>query len=305
MLRHYVTYFDANYVGPATIAVTSFLRTHEFDRLSLVTPPLVTRWESTPTWILSRVVRSLVALDPRVEHVPVDEVIAKGEDSALRELLVRGRISPVEQMQLFCDTLRAYLYPWCGHPVVWFDSDMMFVGDTSDVFRRPWTEHGAAAPDIASMIAEQSGLAMYRRFVDHVNDAEPGALPQGEPRNAGFLLTVDDVRPAFAAGLRHSIPFVQRAPEPFAHFLSGHLAWNYALNKVGAGTLPARYNMLTDVLPDAVPGAEAEDHLVRHYCGSREKGRMNLDFALWHAGAGGLAVSRSHEWTPINIKNAS
>jgi hypothetical protein len=284
MLRHYATYFDFNYVGPATIAVASFLRTHDFDRLSLVTPRLVSRWEPTPTWILSRVVHSLVALDPRVEQVDVDEVVAKGEDPALRQLLAAARESTVDMTQLFCDTLRTYLYPWCGHPVVWFDSDIMFVGDTSDVFTHPWTARGAAAPDVTSTLGDQGGLALYRRFVDHVNDAELARLPAGAPRNAGFLLTVDDARPAFAAGLRHSLPFLDRTSDPpYAKALSGHLAWNYAFHRIGAGTLPSRYNMPTDVLPDAVPGGVAEDHLVRHYIGAFEKKRMNLDYALWFA----------------------
>jgi hypothetical protein len=293
MLRHYATYFDANYVGPATVAVASLLRTHDFDRLSLITPRLPTSYEPTPTWMMSRVVRSLVALDPRVEHVEVDEVVASGEDAALREVLARAHDSSANMLYLFVDTLMAYLYPWCGHPLVWFDSDLMFVGDTSGVFSHPWTAHGAAAPDVTSTLGDQGGLALYQRFVDYVNDMEQAAMPQGIPRNAGFVVLANDARPAYAAGLRRSVDFLDGSAYPYASGLFGQFAWNYAFHQLGAGTLPRRYNVATDVLPDAVPDGEAEDHLVRHYTGI-QKHRMNLDFFLWFAGGhrtgGRLAV---------------
>jgi hypothetical protein len=282
MLRHYATYFDANFIGPATVAVASLLRTHDFDRLSLITPALVTTYEPTNNWMLSRVVRSLVALDSRVEHVGVDEVVAKGEDRALRELLAAARDSSANMVYLSADTLMAYLYPWCGHPVVWFDGDLMFVGDTTDVFREPWTAHGAAAPDVTSMLGDQSGLALYREFVDYVNGVEPATMRPDAPRNAGFVVLANDARPAYAAGLRLALQFLDGSPYPYAPGLFGQFAWNYALDRLGAATLPRRYNVATDVLPDAVPGSEAEDHLVRHYTGI-QKQRMYLDFYLWFA----------------------
>ena len=279
--RHYVTYFDFDFIGPATACVPSFLLTQRFDRLTLITPELV--GEDPTAVMLAQVVRSLLALDPRLEHLPVEQLMRPaGDVLALLAMAEEAAASPVH---VFADTVRAQLPTSFGHPVVWFDADIIFVGDTSSVFDATAGIRTGAAPDAISRLGDQRGLQLYRRFVEHVTQTVPDvALPE-EPRNIGFLLLADDMRAAYGDGLRLAVDFLRSETDILARFIVGQLAWNYALARVRAGTLGERFNRPTEELPPAAPEDRlAGATLVRHYIGPIQKKRMILDFALLFAG---------------------
>ncbi|MBI3687578.1 MAG: hypothetical protein HY241_09650 [Actinobacteria bacterium] len=285
LVRHYVTYFDFNYLGPATAAVPSFLRTHDFDRLTLLTPGIDPF--SSEAEVMAQVLTTLKGLDPRVEHVDVAEVTQVGRDADLEAAVEFAKEQSAWPESLAMELLRACLYPWAGHPVVWFDGDMLFVGDTSGVFSSPHLTSGAAAPDVLSTSGEASGLHLYRRFVRHVAAAGGGPMHEGVGRNIGFVVLAKDVRASLAQGLRLAADFVKDEQDPVARYILGQLAWNYVFERHQYATLDQRYNVPTQPLPPAsADDRNSSQVLVRHYIGPEQKKRMIIDLLHLHGGFG-------------------
>jgi hypothetical protein len=283
-VRHYVTYFDFDYLGPATAAIPSFVRTQQFDRLTLVTPAFATAGPGAE--IMAQVVASLTALDPRIEHVDVTEIMAAGRDEALELAVAYAKQQSSWPESLGMELLRACLFPWAGHPVVWFDGDMLFVGDTSAVFAGRALTDGAAAPDVLGSDGDGSGQQLYRRFADHVEAAGAGPMAPGAGRNIGFVVLADDVRGRLEQGLRLAADFVKDEPDPLAGFILGQFAWNFVFERHGYATLDVRYNTPAQRLPAASVAATHDDTgaLVRHYIGPEQKKRMIIDLMHLHGG---------------------
>jgi hypothetical protein len=278
-VRHYATYFDFNYLGPATITVPSFVLTHDFDRLTLVTPAI--DMDAQRSAVMTQVMRFLLELDPRIEHVDLADITAAVQYDGLRETLAATRAVATDYDFTFPDVLRSYLYPWAGHPIVWFDADIIFTGDTSEVFRDPYLTTNAAAPDEVSTYEDGSGVKLYQRFVDHVNRALPGTMVEGRTaRNAGFLVLSQDVRASYDRGLQLAVEFVRDEADPIAGYLLGHLAWNFTLDRHDGQTLDRRYNVPS--LSLGTPARQEPGVLVRHYMGPDQKKRMIVDFIALH-----------------------
>jgi hypothetical protein len=284
-LRHYTTYFNFDYIGPATVSIPSFVKTHNFDRLTLVTPAIEGA-HPQQSLVMRQVMRYLLDLDRRIEHVELSDVLAVAQYEGLRQTLGLVEEAAADYDFVFPDALRSYLFPWAGHPVVWFDTDIIFTGDTSDVFRRPDLTTNAAASDEVSTYGDQSGLGMYHRFVEHVNRALPGTMATGRPaRNAGFILLSQDVRASYDQGLQLAVDFVKNEDDPTAPYLIGHLAWNFTLDRHDAHTLDRRYNVPSASLDTPPLRSEVgTEVLARHYMGPDQKKRMIVDYLALHSG---------------------
>ncbi len=284
-VRHYVTYFDFNYLGPATVAVPSFLQTQDFDRLTLLTPRVDK--STSEGQVMTQILTTLRALDPRVEHVDVAEVTAAGRDKNLEAAAEVATAQSAWPESIAMEVLRACLYPWAGHPLAWFDGDMLFAADTSDVFAGAYLTTGAAAPDMISTYGDASGLQLYRRFMQYVTSVGEESMSVEPGRNIGFVLLGRDSRASLERGLRVAAGFVEHEPDPVARYILGQLAWNFAFELDGYGILDGRYNMPTQSLPPASAGdRDPSGVLVRHYIGPEQKKRMIIDFLHLHAGFG-------------------
>ncbi|GAA2227972.1 hypothetical protein GCM10010430_04430 [Kitasatospora cystarginea] len=240
--------------------------------------------------VFSRMVGEIVGMDPRFATVPASRIVAECADPTVQQLLDQSRSTLLSPAHASVDALRACLHPWFREPVVWFDVDMLFTGDVSDVFGLVSHVRVAAAPDLISTLGDRRGSEIYGRFTTFVNDREPGAMRSAVARNIGFMVLAGDTREEFSAGFRLALDFLDEERDPIASFSVGQLAWNYVMEKVRSATLEQDYNMPSACFPvswDSGPEGTGEAQVrVRHYVGVEQKKRMTLDFALEFADAG-------------------
>ncbi|MET8030662.1 hypothetical protein [Streptomyces avermitilis] len=279
---HYVTYFDFTHCNLAAASIVSAVRTQNFARLTMVVPDYPA--DDPRASVFSGMIENLLGLDSRIESVPVGQIWEEGADDTVRRLLDRSAGTVMSPAHLFSDALRAQLLPWFGRPVLWFDVDMLFIRDVSDVFDLASRVSVAAAPDRISTLGDRRGMAIYQRFTEFANRQETGLMTDQLARNIGFMLLAADVRKEFTDGLKKALEFLSTESDPIASFSVGQLAWNYVFEKSESVTLDQGYNMPSACFPEswhtAPDGQSAEDVRVRHYVGVEQKKRMTLDFAL-------------------------
>lgn len=279
--RHFVAYVDGGFAGYAALSLSSFLRTQQFDRLTLVHPGEPAGRD--PGRLLGELLRRVKRADRRVRTVAVAELATfpERDNESLR------RSHP----QLYADVLRAYAFLEAGEPVIVFDLDMLMVADISDLLTAGSRRDLAAAPDMASLMGDRTGLELYRGYRSFVN-RRPGAVRLGDayPVNCGLLAVTRDLSDGFQEGLGHAIAYLQAyhggetgevdpVLESLLRHTVGQLAWNYAFAACRSRRLPSRYNWVPRHRPAVTRAGSVYPPGTRlfHYVGP-SKARMMVDY---------------------------
>lgn len=277
---HYVTYTSFSHSNLAVASVMSFVATQRFTSLTILLPEQAAAADGN--LLFGRMMAELAAIDTRIRLVDVEDVTSGRPDPDLDQLVAEAAAVALSPGHLYADTLRAVLFPWFGHPVVWFDVDMLFMRDTSEAFVVPAGVTCAAAPDEIGTFGDARGAAVHRRFTESCEPDERAALAGRPALNIGLMVLAGDVRGAYARGLRTALRFLTTEPDPIASFSMGQLAWNHAMAHVPTTILDQSYNAASAGLRELPVHPDNPPHQprVRHYIGIDEKKRMTLDFAL-------------------------
>ena len=278
-MRSYATYVDFEFIRYAAMCLDSFLATNDFDRLTILLPPDDGGRESR---ILADVIALYARDDARIATRDVDALpgFAESGNQSLR----------TGHPQLFADIVRSSVYAALGGPVVWFDADMLFLGDVSELLDGREQAPLAAASDMISIGNGRPGSNVYRAFGDYLTRAQAAVTLGDVPINCGLLVLRADLGAAFHTGLDHAVQFLgdgsaapalTEAERSILRHTLGQLAWNYVFYGVESRQLPSRYNWFPSAhAPGEWPSDAALAPRAIHYVGSVKQWRMAVDYTI-------------------------
>lgn len=173
---------------------------------------------------------------------------------------------------LFSDMIRSALYASVGGAVVWFDADLLFLGDVDTFLPEPGEGVLAVAEDSLLLQGEQPWIDAFDRFVGGVGFA---SRTRPRPANIGLIALGVDCHDAYLEALSRTLPVACNDPLKESLFSIGQLAWDLVFWEQGCVWLDSTINTPSAKL---APVGQDPSAVVRHYLTPWEKKRMAVDF---------------------------